>query len=151
MMASETENSADLPVGRSFSVGVAAPGMRGGGRLYIAPQVLICTLGPVLRKITGIENVRHRGNHVDVYRAKLVPFWFNVSVPIDDGRTRVGASTWSFGLRSLTRSLKGAGFDVDLHKTWTFRGLSLDALYRIRTKTNGAEPPPPPGDLPSGP
>jgi hypothetical protein len=60
--------------------------------------------------------------HVDVYVARLVPPWFNVTVPIRrDGGTLV-ASMWILSRRRLRRTLYEAGFDVTEHVTWTERG-----------------------------
>jgi hypothetical protein len=107
-----------------FAVGVAAPGgIRGGGHLTISPNLLECHLGAVSKRMAGIASVRHRGTHVRVYKARLVPFWCNVSAIVDDGQTAVLASTWSFGLRRLVKALSAAGFQVEVCKTWTFRGL----------------------------
>ena len=80
-------------------------GISGGGHLYIGLNVLVCELGPTAKRVSGIESVHHKGGHVQIYKARLVPFWFNVSVLIDDGRNAVGASMWSFGLHSLVNAL----------------------------------------------
>jgi hypothetical protein len=102
------------------------------------------------RRISGIERVRHKDNYVHVYKARLIPFWFNVSALITDGHTKVGASMWSFGLRTLVRALKDAGFGVELHKTWFFRGLNFADLSGTHQRpTSEGEPPWPPPAPPS--
>lgn len=129
-MKSDFESSSAAPSSyeRSFAVGVTTTGISGGGHLRVAPNVLICELGPAARKISGIVSVRQTDNHVHIYKARLIPFWFNVSVLITDGHTKVGASMWSIGLRTLTRVLKDAGFVVELHRTWFYRGLNFADL-----------------------
>lgn len=107
----------------TFAVGVSAPRVSGGGRLYIAPQVVICYLGRVSARISGLAAVQHRHTVVDVYKARLIPFWFNVSAVVDDGEQLVVAVMWSFRLPRLTRALQSAGFAVDLHRTWMYRGV----------------------------
>jgi hypothetical protein len=109
---------------RRFSVGVAARGgIRAGGTLIIRAGVLECQLGRAARAVSGVERVQHAGTTVDVYRARLVPFWFNVSVVIDDGETAMLASTSAFGLHALQQALTKAGFQVRTHRAWTYRGL----------------------------
>jgi hypothetical protein len=129
-MRSDFESSSAAPSSyeRSFAVGVTTTGISGGGHLRVAPNVLVCELGPAVRKISGVVSVRHKDNCVHIYKARLIPFWFNASVLITDGQTKVGASMWSFGLRTLTRVLKEADFDVVLHRTWVFRGLTFADL-----------------------
>lgn len=109
---------------KRFAVGVAAPGgIRGGGHLTISSNLLECDLGGISKRMSGIASVRHQGTQVRVYKARLVPFWCNVSAIVDDGQTAVIASMWSFGLRRLVKALLSAGFEVEVCKTWTFRGL----------------------------
>jgi hypothetical protein len=108
-----------------FDVGVMAPGIGGGGRLWVGPNLLVCVLGPVARRITGITSVQHLGTVVHVYRARLIPFWFNVTARIDDGSSYVLAGRSWFGLRGLIRALTESGFTVELHRTWFFQGLSF--------------------------
>lgn len=117
---------------RRIAVGVTAPGISGGGHLYIARGRLVCELGPATRRIAGIASVEHRGDTVHVYRARLVPFWFNVGVRIDDGSVAVRASMWAFGLRSLITTLTEAGFTVEYHRTWVYRGLHYSELVGAR-------------------
>lgn len=109
--------------GRRFLVGVTAPGISGGGHLFISPDALICELDPITKKVARIERVQHKGKVVHVYRALFVPFWFNVAVVIDDGHNRISASVWWPGLRALVGALKDAGYIVEFHRTRTFRGL----------------------------
>jgi hypothetical protein len=65
---------------------------------------------------------------VDVYVARLVPPWFNVTVPIrGEGGTLV-ASMWVLGRRKLRRTLQEAGFEVVDHVTWIDRGFRWDEM-----------------------
>ena len=99
------------PDERHFTVGVAARGgVRGGGTLTIRSGRLECQLGRASRSVSGVERIRHEGMTVDVYRARLVPFWFNVSVVIDDGHAAMLASKSAFGLRGLEATLTEARF-----------------------------------------
>ena len=109
---------------RVLRVGVTVGGVAGGGHLYISPDHLVCEMGAVTRRLAGIERVRHEGRKVHVYRSLLVPCWFNVAVRVDDGQQAARASVSWFQLRHLVRVLVGAGFSVQLHKTWLFRGLT---------------------------
>jgi hypothetical protein len=59
---------------------------------------------------------------VKVFRAKLIPPWFNVTVVIDDGKVSVLASKSAFELSALVATLRHAGFQVAVHKTWRDRG-----------------------------
>jgi hypothetical protein len=121
--------SEDNPV--RLVVGIAAPGgWRLGGHLAVSHNKLECQLGSVSGRLAHLQVVHHESRVVDVYHARLIPFWFNVSVVIDNGTTRVLASTWSFGLRRLVRVLRSAGFDVTIHQTWKFRGLSMAEILQ---------------------
>ena len=53
----------------------------GGGRLTVSPGQLVCEAGPLTRRLSGIERIRHKGAEVHVYRALLVPFWFQRRSP----------------------------------------------------------------------
>lgn len=113
------------PVRRRLVVGVTTPTMAGGGHLLVGPRELICELGPLNRRLSGFVRVTHTGHQVHVFRARLVPFWFNVSVAVDDGRIAVRASKSAFELGSLVGVLRAAGFEVVVHRTWFDRGQSL--------------------------
>jgi hypothetical protein len=120
--SSSPESSPQVQLPRTFSVGITAPNVSGGGQLHVAKGTLICQLGGFTKRLAGVERVRHNSNTVDVFRARLIPFWFNVSTLISDGKTVVRASLWSFGFRSLVDTLGAAGFSVQVHRTWFFRG-----------------------------
>jgi hypothetical protein len=113
-----------------LTVGVTAAGTSGGGHLDVAPGVLVCELGPMARRFAGIDRVVHGSNSVHVFRARIVPFWFNVACVVDDGRSAVLASKSAFELNALVKTLRNAGFDVEVHKTWTDLGRSLGAPRR---------------------
>ena len=91
----------------------------------VGPGELICELGPLNRTLSGFVQVAHAGQQVHVFRARAVPFWFNVAVVVDDGRVAVRASKSAFELGSLVGVLRAAGFDVVVHTTWLDRGQSL--------------------------
>ena len=76
----------------------------------------------MLFRSSSAQPAKHEGTRVDVYVARLVPLWFNVTVPIrGDGGTLV-ASMWILGRRKLRQALQAAGFEVVDHVTWTDRG-----------------------------
>lgn len=130
----ESRGMADLRRTRTFTVGVTAPGVSGGGHLHVVPNSLVCELGPIAKRVSGIASVTHAGSVVHIYRARLIPFWFNVAAIIDDGSVAVGASTWAFGLNSFVKALNAAGFTVEVHRTWFFRGLHFSDVV---SRTNG--------------
>lgn len=112
---------------RRLTVGVTAPGISGGGHLLVATGQLICELGPVSRRVSGIDRVAHAGRQVHIFKARLVPFWFNVSAVIDDGHVAVLAAKSAFELRGLVAAVRRAGYEVTVHKTWFDLGQSLGA------------------------
>lgn len=106
-----------------FRVGLTTPGLwRGSGQLAIAPGSLVCSPGRLTAGVSAAQPVTHEGTRVDVYVARLVPPWFNVTVPIrGEGRMLV-ASMWILGRRKLRRAIEEAGFEVVDHVTWIDRG-----------------------------
>ncbi len=58
----------------TMRVQVTAPGKwKGGGRLTVAPGYLLCSSGRFIEKLSKVSQVRHDGNRVDIYRARLSP------------------------------------------------------------------------------
>ena len=108
---------------RAFTVGLITPDMwRGGGTLWVAPGSIVCIPRRLTARMSSAQPVTHQRTQVDIYIARLVPPWFNVTVPIrGDGSTLI-ASTWILGRRGLRRTLQAAGFDVTEHVTWFDRG-----------------------------
>jgi len=112
-------------------VGIVTPGLlRGVGRLSVAPGTIVCTPGTMTQGLGSAHPVRHEGNRVDVYVARLVPPWFNVSVPIHGKGATLIASMWLLGRWKLRRALEAAGFDVVEHVTWTDRGFRWNDMER---------------------
>ncbi len=121
--------NSDEPLARRFRVGVTARGgVDGGGRLSISPGRLVCEYGLVTRRVSGLESIRHHGTVVHLYRAWLIPPWYSVGVVIDDGENVCLASKSVFGLRTLVDALTGEGFQVEVHRTWVFRGLHRNQM-----------------------
>ena len=107
----------------TFGVGVTTPGLwRGGGELTIAPGSLVCTPGRLTAGASAAQPVRHEGTRADVFVARLVPPWFNVTVPVRGEAGTLVASMWILGRRKLRQTLQEAGFEVVEHVTWTDRG-----------------------------
>ena len=114
-----------------FNVGVTTPGLwRGGGHLVVAPGSLECIPGRLTSGVSASHSVRHQGAHVDVYVARLVPPWFNVTLPVHGAGETLVASMWIVGRRKLRRTLREAGFDVTEHVTWVDRGFGWAEMKR---------------------
>jgi hypothetical protein len=111
-----------VPIRDDLVVGVTAGRYHGGGHLYIAPKALTCRLGSLAKRVSDFEEVSHTGGSVQIYVARLVPPWFNVSVLVDDGTRRIRASVPRPRLRRLVTSLQQASFDVQITRTWLDRG-----------------------------
>jgi len=109
---------------KTFSVGVVTfPGyLRGGGVLSVAPGSIMCTPGRVMASLHGARAVRHEGTRVEIYTPRLIPPWFNVSVPIRGEGGTIVAVTWLLSRGSLRRAFQEAGFEVIEHVTWVYRG-----------------------------
>lgn len=107
----------------TFEVGLTTPGLwRGGGRLLIAPGSLVCIPGHVTAGLSKAQPGTYRGKQVHLYTARLVPPWFNVTLPVRADTGTLVASMWILGRRRLRQTLREAGFDVVEHVTWTDRG-----------------------------
>lgn len=122
----------NVAAARWLAVGVRTHNVAGGGHLEIAPGHLACVLGPLARRVAGFERVVHAGLQVHVFRARLVPFWFNVTCVVDDGHKAVLASKTALSLNKLVMLLRLAGFQPTVHRTWFHRGQSLNAPRRDR-------------------
>ena len=117
----------------AFRVGVITPGLwRGSGQLLVAPGSIVCTPGRLTAGASSAQPVTHAGMQVEIYIARLVPPWFNVTVPIrGDGGTLV-ASMWILARRNLRRTFHEAGFDVAEHVTWLDRGFRWNEMRRAK-------------------
>lgn len=106
-----------------MTVGLTTPNLlRGTGQLTIAPGLLLCTPKPLTGYFGKAHPLRHQGSRTDIYVAKLLPPWFNVTLPIRADGEMLVASTWILGRRTLRKALDEAGFEVVEHKTWLNRG-----------------------------
>ena len=133
-MSSDSVSPFDPPAGldrrdhtRRLVAGVRTTRVSGGGHLIIGGGYLACELGPVTRRFAGFSHVVHAGTTVHVFRARLIPFWFNVSCVVDDGHRAVVASKSAFELGRLVRALRRAGFETTVHRTWADAGRSVHA------------------------
>ena len=110
----------------AFMVGISLPGFRqGSATLWVAPGSIVCTPGRLTARVGPVQPVTHQGTQVDIYIARLVPPWFNVTVPIRGAGSTLFASMWILGRRKLRRTLQAAGFDVTEHVTWFDSGGSV--------------------------
>ena len=74
------------------AVGVTGPDLlRSGGQLIITPGTLACVQH---RPLGDNITVVHDSNSVDVYTARLMPPWFNVTVPVRGKGGLLVASMW---------------------------------------------------------
>ncbi len=95
---------------------------RGGGELLIAPGVLVATPGKLTASLSSARATTHNSMRVDVFAARLVPPWFNVTIPVHGDAGMLVASMSIFARRRIQQTLQSAGFEVHEHVTWTYRG-----------------------------
>jgi len=91
--------------------------------LVIQKNDLHLELSRGFAKVAGYPFIAHAGDVVQVFHQRLMPFWLNVSVLIDDGENRLCASMPSLFRKAIIRQLRAAGYQVKVHRTWIFRGL----------------------------
>lgn len=109
-----------------FSVGVAMrAGLRGGGTLAVSPGRLYCRIGRLSSSLSGIASVTHSGTVIDVYTARLIPPWMNVSCVVMDDDNTILVSLPIISRKRLLTALRANGFEVRTHRTWVFRGRHL--------------------------
>ncbi len=107
----------------TFRVGLTTPGLwRGGGKLIVGPGRLTCIPGRVTGAVSAAHLVTHVGKRADIYIARLVPPWFNVSIPVRGQDGTLVASIWLPSRRRLRHVLRAAGFEVVEHVTWVYSG-----------------------------
>ena len=106
----------------SYPVGLTTTKMAGGGRILVSSRMIICELGKLNARLSGFRVVQSECDHIDIYVARLVPFWMNVGFNVADENHRVRASMWMLGLRQLKWALKSAGIEPLIHWTWLHRG-----------------------------
>ena len=105
-----------------FAVGVVLHNIAGGGHLLVGPEVLEIHPGPLSRRASRVESVRHMGTEVETYRARLLPPWVNCSVVVSDGSTTVLATFPTWMRKRICRALRQAGFQTTERMTLTERG-----------------------------
>ena len=94
---------------KTFRVGVTTPGLwRGNGDLVVALGFLACSPGPLTGALGRAGEVVHDGRHVDLFVARLVPPWFNVTIPVRGQAGVIVASTWILAKHKLRRTLQAA-------------------------------------------
>jgi hypothetical protein len=93
-----------------FRVGLIGPrSWRGGGLLTIAPDSLSCSPGRLMASVSKAHQVKHEGSTVDVYVARLVPPWFDLTIPIrGEGGTLV-ATVWLLARHRVKRRFERLG------------------------------------------
>lgn len=108
-----------LPSRRSqeFRVGVVVGSVGGGGRLLVGPGHLELRTGHLTGGLFRVEAVRHQGQGVKVYTARLLPPWMNCSVVVTDERRSVRATFPVWMRWRVVGSLQDSGFSVEVHPT----------------------------------
>ena len=118
---------------KTFRVGVTTPGLwRGGGHLVIAPGFIACSPGPLTGALSRAGEVVHDGRHVDLFVVRLLPPWFNVTIPVRGQAGVRVASTWLLAKHNLRRTLRATGFEVTEHVTWVNRGFRWTEMQSKR-------------------
>lgn len=108
---------------RRLVVGITTSNLwRGSGTLYVAPGFLACEPAGLAKKLGEARPVRHEGLVVDLFVARLVPPWFNVTIPIRGVDDVMVASRPLWSRKMLRKLLAEAGFQIVEHVTWTDRG-----------------------------
>jgi hypothetical protein len=118
----------DFPA--TFRVGASVKFWSGGGRLTIAPGMIILETGRLLRGATSVARVVHTDPTVTLIHARLLPPWFNTHLVLQGEDVSGVASTWFGARRRLRHALRAAGFEPVEVRTWLSmgrgaRGLSL--------------------------
>ncbi|MGH2528993.1 MAG: hypothetical protein ACRDH0_06660 [Actinomycetota bacterium] len=108
--------------GVHFTVGAVVDNCNGGGHLWVAPGTITLDVGPLTRRVAGVERVVHHGSEVVVYESRLIPFWFNTHVVLHDETQGALAAVPLWRRRRLLAVLRGAGFEVKVRRTWLARG-----------------------------
>jgi hypothetical protein len=115
---------------RRFAVGVAARGgVNARGSLSVAPGYLVCEFGQIAQRISGLESIRHRGDVVHAHTARLIPPWLNLILLIDDGENVCLVTAVLFERKAVMEAVCAAGFRVEVHGSWLFRGLEVRQIY----------------------
>jgi hypothetical protein len=105
--------------------------------LTIAPGSLLCTPGRLMVGVSKAHQVRYEGSRVEVYVARLVPPWIDLTIPIHGEEGTLIATVWLLARGKVMRALREAGFDVVEHITWIDRG------FRWADMKSGSSPNPP--------
>ena len=112
----------ETPTGVHFSVGAVVDQSNGGGHLWVAPEAITLRVGPLTRRMTGVDRIVHRHPAVVVYESRLIPFWFNTHVVLHEEAQGALASVPLWRRRRLLAALRSAGFTVEERRTWLARG-----------------------------
>jgi hypothetical protein len=112
----------ETPSGVHFIVGAVVENCNGGGHLWIAPGVITLAVGPLTRRMAGVDRIVHRGTEIVVYESRLIPFWFNTHVVLHGEAQGALASVPLWRRRRLLATLKSVGFEVKERRTWLARG-----------------------------
>jgi hypothetical protein len=90
--------------------------------LHVTPGVLYCVLSRLNSRFSGFDAIRVEVKEIDIFVAKLIPPWFNVSFNLKDEHHQILASMWLPGPRPLKKALRAADIKPMIHRTWTYRG-----------------------------
>ena len=89
-----------------------------GGLLTVRRGELLLELGPVSRRFTGVDALRHAQADVRVVHARFFPPWSNVVVFVSDGDRTAGAVMPITRRKAMIEAIDKAGFAVHQTQTW---------------------------------
>lgn len=98
---------------RQFRVGGVFKGWGGNSRLTVGPGLLQIEPGRLIAGLSKADVVRHRGQRVKVYKARLWPPWMNCAVVVSDGTQSVLGTFAAWNGRQMITTLQENGFQVD--------------------------------------
>jgi hypothetical protein len=97
--------------------------VKGDGYLQVTDGQITLTLNPRTSRIAEFSDLTHTKTTVKVYHQRLLPYPLNVSVLVDNTERQVCVTPAPFGRKRLLGRIRAAGFQIELHRTWTFSGI----------------------------
>ena len=105
-----------------LQAGAVVDSSYGGGRLVIAPGMVVLELGPLMRRATKRDRVAHGKKRLVMFKRRLLPPWMNTSLLIEgDVVAYATVAGWNRGL--LRDAIPAARYELDECSTLIFRGL----------------------------
>jgi hypothetical protein len=106
---------------RTFSVGVAVRGRggtgrlaaHGGGRLIIDPAQIVLAIGPVTRRLSGVDRIVHTARSVQMLTTRFLAPLVNTRFVITDGRVSATASVPMWMRDAVSEAMRAAGYEIE--------------------------------------